>query len=76
MSKLQELRKNKKLSQNELANITKLNKRLIQHYEQGTHDINGAGIDKLVPIAIALNCKISDILEDENLINLCKEIGI
>ena len=76
MSKLQELRKINKLSQKDLANITNIKIRNIIAFENGERDINGAGLEKLIQLAIALKCKISDILEDENLINLCKEIGI
>lgn len=76
MSKLQELRKNKNISQNELSKKTRISKKNIQAYEQQERNIDGAGLDKLVPLAIALQCKISDILENEELIKLCKEIGI
>ena len=76
MNKLQQLRKNKNLSQNDLANITGLSKRQLQHYEQGSCIIDGAGLDKLVPLALALECKISDILEDSQLIEMCLKLGI
>lgn len=76
MSKLQELRKSKNLSQSELAKITNIKVRTIQMYEQLESPIHSAGLDKLVPLALALNCKISDILEDEQIIKLCQELGI
>lgn len=76
MSKLQELRKAKGLSQSELAEQSGVNKRIIQTYEINYRPIDSAGLDKLLPLAIALDCKISDLLEDENLIIMCSTLGI
>ena len=76
MSKLQELRKVRGLSQNDLSIITGVSKRSLQEYEQTRAKIDGAGLDKLVPLALALGCKISDILEDDKLIEECQKLGI
>ena len=82
MSKLQELRKAKGMSQNDLAIASGIKKRTIQDYEQLENDfkhrakIDGAGLDKLVPLALALGCKISDLLEDSELIEQCQKLGI
>ena len=76
MSKLQELRKSKNLSQSELAKITNIKVRSIQMYEQLESPIESAGLDKLIPLALALNCKISDILENEVLRKQAQELGI
>ena len=77
MSKLQELRKSKGMSQNDLAIASGINKRLIQAYEQmKDRSLDGAGLDKLVPLALALGCKISDLLESNELIKQCQELGI
>ena len=77
MSKLQELRKIKGISQNDLALLTGISKRVIQAYEQmKDRSLDGAGLDKLVPLALALDCKISDLLEDSDLIEQCQKLGI
>ena len=76
MSKLQDLRKAQGLSQSQLAKITNINVRIIQSYEQQERPIDTAGLDKLIPLALALNCKISDILENEELRNQAQELGI
>lgn len=76
MTKLQAIRKLKGYSQNDLAVITGISKRTLQHYEVKQMLIDGAGLDKLVPLALALDCKISDLLEDQNLIEQCKQLGI
>lgn len=76
MSKLQELRKQKGYSQNDISFKTGIPKQVIQRYEIGYRSIDGAGLDKLVPLALALNCKISDFLENQDLIDQCKQLGI
>ena len=76
MSKLQELRKAQGLSQSQLAKITNINIRIIQSYEQQERPVDNAGLDKLIPLALALNCKISDILENEELRKQAQELGI
>ena len=76
MSKLQTLRKNKGLSQNELSILSNVNKRLIVAFENKERNIDGSGLDKLIPLAITLNCKISDLIENEELIEQCKKLGI
>ena len=74
-SKLKYLRVRAGLSQQGLADAAGLKKRVIQTYEQGERNIDHAQIDSLCSLCIALNCQITDILEDENLIqkfNACK----
>ena len=62
VSKLQEMRKSKNLSQSKLSKISGVNLRTLQDYEQGRKDINqGAGIT-LYKLAQALECKIEDLL--------------
>ena len=66
--KLQEIRKNKKLSQSQLAEITNISVRTIQHWECEKRNIDGAALETLCTLADALGCKIYDILESEDLI--------
>ena len=68
ITKLQKMRVAKGLSQNDLAAITGVSVRRIQNYEQKTKKIEGARLDVLCDIAIALDCKIEDILEDKAVI--------
>ena len=76
MSKLQELRKAQGISQSQLVKLTNITLTLLQSYEQGKRNIDGAGLDKLIPLALALNCKISDLLENEDLKKQALELGI
>ena len=61
--KLKTIRKNKKLTQADLAEQTGINLRMLQYYEQGYKDINNASGITLYKIAQALECSIEDLLE-------------
>lgn len=50
------------ITQKELAQRSCLNLRTIQNYEQGVNDIGKASFNKLIKIALALECNIEDIL--------------
>lgn len=63
MMKLQRIRKARGMSQGNLAEASGVSVRMIQHYEQGTNDINGAAGAKLYKLAKALDCNIEDLLE-------------
>jgi transcriptional regulator with XRE-family HTH domain len=65
MSNLKELRTNRNLSQSKLSELSGVNARMIQYYEQGVKDINKAQGLTLQALAQALECKIEDILELE-----------
>ena len=54
-------------SQAQLAEKSGINKRTLQYYEQGYRNIDGASLETLVSLSLALNCKITDILENEKL---------
>ena len=64
---LQEMRKKKKYSVATLSDITGVSLRSIQHYESGYRNINTARLDVICTLALALDCKIEDILTDEDL---------
>ena len=73
---LQEVRKAKGFSQNDLALLSNVNLRMIQHYEQGVKDINVAKLDTLLNLSIALECSIKDLLTNEELIEKCKRTSL
>lgn len=60
--KLKELRKNRNLSQSELADISGVALRLIKAYEQKKLDITKAQGITLYKLSNALDCKIEDLL--------------
>lgn len=73
---LSEKRKEKNLSQSELSEISGVSIRMIQHYEQSFKDIHGAKLSTLIDLALALECKVSDLLTDEKLKEKCQKLHI
>ena len=65
--KLQEIRKKRGYSQSELSLLTNISVKTIQKYEIGERNIDGAKLETLCDLAIALDVPISDIVEDETL---------
>lgn len=51
------------LSQSKLAELSGVNVRMIQYYEQGAKDINKAQADTILALAKALSCSMEDLLE-------------
>lgn len=64
---LQEQRKKAKLSQSELAAVSGVKLRTIQQYENGQRKIDNAKIDTLCTLALACQCSVYDLLEDDQL---------
>ena len=62
---LQEVRKQRNLSQRECAEHSGINVRILQFYEQGVRDINAAKLSTLLQLCNALGCRLEDILTDQ-----------
>ena len=60
------------LSQSQLAEKAGINVRTLQHYEQGSKLFDHARIDTILKICLALNCKLDDIIENQEYIDLIK----
>ena len=63
MTNLQKIRKERKMSQSQLATNAEISVRMLQHYEQRTRDINGAAAMTVYKLAEALRCDVKDLLE-------------
>lgn len=72
MVKLKEVRQAKGLSQSKLAENTGLNVRTLQHYEQGSKVFDHARLDTILKCAIALDCKIEDLIDNEEYLGLIR----
>lgn len=68
--KLKEMRMEKSLTQEQLSKRSGISVRTIQAYECGLRRIDGATLETLCRFAIALDCRIRDIIEGENVIQL------
>lgn len=74
MTKLQERREGK-FSRNQLTQICEMKPQAIRMYEQGVKSIDGAKIKTLAKLARALDCKLSDLVEDEETVRILLELG-
>lgn len=73
-TKLQKARQSKGMTQKQLAEAAELSIRTLQHYEQGSKDINAAAAITVYKLADALDVKIEEIINiPENDENLKKE---
>ena len=72
---LQQLRQNSGLSQSQLAKLAGVSVRVYQNYEQGVRDISKAQLSTLLRICKALNCKLSDVVTDQETADLLAEYG-
>lgn len=59
------IRKEKGLSQRELAERSEVSKRSIEKYEQREKDINRAAVISIKKLADALGCRIEELIEPE-----------
>lgn len=72
-SKLQDKRLAAGLSQSQLAEKADVNFRVLQCYEQGTKKIDRARMETIYKLALALDCAISDLIEDSSNVELVKK---
>ena len=70
---LQQLRQNSGLSQSQLAKLAGVSVRVYHNYEQGVLDISKAQLSTLLRICKALNCKLSDVVTDQETADLLAE---
>lgn len=73
MLKLKEVRLEKGLTQKQLADAVGMNIRTLQHYEQGSKIFDHARLDTLLKICLALNCKLTDVIENDEYIDLIQK---
>ena len=65
--KLQEVRKQAKLSQSELSKLSGVNVRTIQEYEYGRKIVDSAKLNIITALADALQVPLYELLEDKEL---------
>ena len=71
-SKLKVMREMRELTQREVAELSGVSFRIIKDYEQGQRDINGAKLLTLLKICAALRCRLEDILDDAETLELLR----
>ena len=70
--KLKELRERSGMSQSQLAKAAGVNYRTLQDYEMGRSNIDGAKLKTLLSLCQTLNCRLDELVEDQELIDRIK----
>lgn len=65
MTNLKRIRKDRGMTQAQLAESAGVSIKMVQKYEQGIKNINHAYASTAIKLALALKCNILDILEGE-----------
>lgn len=71
--KLQGLRQAAGMSQSQMAKKAGIKLQVYQHYEQGAKDVSRAQLSTLLKICNALGCRLSDVVTDEETVELLKK---
>jgi transcriptional regulator with XRE-family HTH domain len=72
--KLKKLRQTCGLSQSQFSEKTGINIRTLQHYEQGSKDFDHARIDTILKACLVLNCRLEDIIENQEYLEMLKKL--
>lgn len=73
---LKDKRKAAHITQEELSARSGISVRTIQHYEQGTLDIDNSTLKTFVALALVLDCPIRDLLTDKKLLADVKKVRL
>lgn len=73
-TKFKKARLDSGLRQSELSTLSKVPIRVIQSIEQGYRDIQKTNVTYIIMLCNTLKCKLEDILEDDEICNMLKQI--
>lgn len=65
MTNLQKIRKMNGITQKQLADLSGVSLRSIQHYERGEFNFANVGVEVMLSFALALRCRLSDLLDGD-----------
>ena len=74
--KLQEVRKKAKLSQSQLSKISGIDLSTLKKYERGARNIDNAKLKILLALAVALDCRLEDIVDDEDTVEMLRRVRV
>jgi transcriptional regulator with XRE-family HTH domain len=69
-TKLKEARRAAGMMQKELADAAGLPLRTLQHYEQGRRNLDGAALDTILNLCIALRCTPDQLVDNPEVVDL------
>ena len=70
MSQMKRQREAAGMTQAQLAALTGINIRMIQHYEQGQKNLDGAHLNTLLRLCLALHCPLAALITDKETLSL------
>ena len=70
MSQMKRQREAAGMTQSQLAALTGINIRMIQHYEQGQKNLDGAHLNTLLRLCLALHCPLAALVTDQETLSL------
>ena len=73
MTKLKQAREKTGMTQEQAAEAVGVSLGVWRHYEQGSRRFDGAGLATILKAAIVFSCKIEDMIESEEIIELIKK---
>lgn len=73
---IKEIREDREITQLELSQKSGVNFRMIQKYESGERNIDGAKLETLIKLSKVLKCNIRNILNNEKLKKECESIKL
>lgn len=73
-TRLKELREKAGMSQSQLAAASGMSTRMLQNYEQGVRNLNGAKLLTLLQLCQVLGCTLQDLVTDPQAIELLNQV--
>lgn len=67
------MREMRELTQRGIAELSGVSYRMVKDYEQGQRDINGARLLTLLKLCAALRCRLEDIVDDVETLELLRQ---
>ena len=74
--KLQEQRKKANISQSQLSKMSGVDLSTLKKYERGARCIDNAKLKILLALAVALDCRLEDIVDDEKTVELLRRVNV
>lgn len=72
-TKLQHIRQMSGMTQDKAAEAIGISLGVWRHYEQGSRRFDGAGLATILKAALVFSCRIEDMIESKEIIELIKE---
>lgn len=75
MNKLMKVRESRGLTRKQLAKLSDLSVYTIASFERGQRKVDNCSFKIIMKLSLALGCKFSDIIENQEFVDYCKKRG-